>query len=164
MAKKMEVGDNPLFPLVETGWQLIADQIKYCNEHGIPYLIVDAKDFRNQPVVIFKQVFERLMLPFEEEMLSWISRPDVDIDNLDGDHHHLYQEVLSSTGLLADTDAIPSLDSFPTENGYHDHVRQCLRIYERLQASSARIRVPAEHPRQLYRGGIYPEDQVLPTN
>ncbi len=91
-------------------------------------------------------------------MLSWNSRLDAEIDNLDGDHHHLYQEVLSSTGLLADKYTIPALASFPTENGYRDHVRQCLRIYERLQASSARIRVPAEHSRQRYQEGIFPGD------
>jgi hypothetical protein len=158
MAKKEEVGDNPLFPLVETGWELIADQIKYCKGHGIPYLIADAKDFRNRPRAIFKQVFERLDLPFEDGMLSWNARPNIDIDNLDGDHHHLYQEVLSSTGMHSDADAIPSLDSFPTENRYRDHVRQCLRIYERLQASSARVRVPAEHSRQRYQEGVYPGD------
>jgi len=158
MAKKKEVGDDPLFPHLETGWQLLADQIKYCKEHGIPYMIVDARDFRNQPVVIFKQVFERMQLPFRGEMLSWNSRPDAEIDNLDGDHHHLYQEVLSSTGLLADKDTIPALDSFPIENGYRHHVRQCLRIYARLQASSARIRVPADHSRQPYQEGIFPGD------
>jgi hypothetical protein len=35
MAKKQEVGDSPLFPLIETGWQLISDQIEYCKQHGV---------------------------------------------------------------------------------------------------------------------------------
>lgn len=158
MAKKKEVADNPLFPLVETGWELIADQIRYCKEQGIQYLIVDAKDFRNDPVLIFNQVFDRLQLPFHEGMLSWQSRPDVDIDNLDGDHHHLYQEVLSSKGMLPDTEAIPLLDSFLIEKGFRSHISSCLQIYERLKRSSARIRVPADHSRQIYREGIYPGD------
>lgn len=158
MAKKEEVGDNPLFPLVETGWDLIADQIRYCKEHQIPYLIVDAKDFRNQPDPIFEQIFDRLGLPFQESMLSWNARPDVDIDNLNGDHHHLYQEVLSSTGMLPDTETIPTLDSFPTENGYREHVRQCLRIYEKLQSSSARIRAPKRRTSNTFRSTIYPGD------
>jgi hypothetical protein len=158
MAKKEEVGDNPLFPLVETGWDLIADQIKFCKEQGISYLIVDAKDFRNQPVPIFKQIFDRLGLPYQKEVLTWNSRPDVDIDNLEGDHHHLYQEVLSSTGMLPDTDPLPSLESFPMENGYRDHVRHCLRIFEKLQNSSARIRVPHRSAEKMYRGAIFPGD------
>lgn len=158
MAKKEEVGENPLFPLVETGWELIADQIKYCGEHDIPYVIVDAKDFRNQPAAIFKQVFKQLRLPFHCGMLSWNARPDVDIDNLNGDHHHLYQEVLSSTGIYPDTDTIPTLDSFPTENRYRDHVRQSLRIYERLQNSSARIKVPSRNPEKIFENTISPGD------
>ena len=158
MAKKEEVGDNPLFPLVETGWDLIADQIKFCKEQGIPYLIADAKDFRNQPVPIFKLIFDHLGLPYHKEVLTWNSRPDVDIDNLEGDHHHLYQEVLSSTGMLPDTDPLPSLASFPTENGYRDHVRHCMRIYEKLLSSSARIRTPQSRAEIMYRGAIFPGD------
>ena len=156
MAKKKEVGDDPLFPHVETGWQLISDQIKYCKENTVPYMIVDAKDFRNQPEVIFKQIFERLGLPFRDDMLSWNSRPDVDIDNLEGDHHHLYQEVLSSTGMLPDKDAILAINSFPTEQGYRDHVKHCLQIYQRLQVSPARIRVPVGQPIQFAQDRFYP--------
>ena len=158
MAKKQEVGDDPLFPHVETGWQLIADQIKYCKEHGIPYMIVDARDFRNQPQIIFRQVFERLGLPFKEEMLSWNSRPDADIDNLDGDHHHLYQDVLSSTGMHPDTDPIPALNTFPMEKGCREHVSHCLRIYQSLQISSARIKMPVSHTRQFAQDGFSPGD------
>jgi hypothetical protein len=158
MSKKEEVGDNPLFPFVETGWELIASQIQYCKEQNIPYLIVDAKDFRNQPVPIFREIFDRLDLKFEKEVLTWDSRPEVDIDNLEGDHQHLYEEVLSSTGMLPDTDAIPTTESFPTENGYRDHVRECMRIYERLKASSARIRIPAERSRPTFQDRISPGD------
>jgi hypothetical protein len=158
IAKKTEVGDNPLFPQVETGWELITSQIKYCKERDIPYLIVEARDFRNNPKDIFSQVFSKMGLPFHSSMLSWDSRPDVDIDNLGGDHHHLYQEVLSSTGMLPDTEAIPSLNSFPKENGYQDHVLACLKIYERLLASSARVRVPTERTHQVYRENVYTGD------
>ena len=34
MAKKQEVGDDPLFPHIESGWQLLADQIAFCREKG----------------------------------------------------------------------------------------------------------------------------------
>lgn len=158
MAKKSEVGDNPIFPQLETGWELISGQINYCKEHDIPYLIVEARDFRNHPEMIFNQVFSKMALPFHRRMLSWDSRPDVDIDNLGGDHQHLYLEVLSSTGMMPDTEAIPPLNSFPEENGYQDHVRACMKIYERLLASSARIRVPAGRHNQVFRESVYPGD------
>jgi hypothetical protein len=155
MAKKQEVGDDPLFPHIETGWQLLDNQIKYCREQAIPYLIVDAKDFRNHPVVIFRQLFKRLGLPFREAMLRWDSRPDVDIDNLGGYHDHLYQDVLSSRGMYPDTETIPSLQSFPVEKGYREHVKRCLQIYQGLQGSPARIKVPV-NPGYRYQGdGAY---------
>jgi hypothetical protein len=158
MAKKEEVGDDPHFPFVETGWELIASQIKYCKEGNIPYMIVEARDFRNQPLPIFSEIFDGLDLKFQEGVLLWSSQPDVDIDNLDGDHHHLYEEVLSSTGMLPDTDAVPTLDSFPKENGYRDHVRKCMRIYERLQNSSARVRLPRRRSEGLYQSTVSPAD------
>lgn len=158
MAKKKEVGDNPLFPLIETGWELISAQIKYCKDNDIPYLIVDARDFRNRPELVFKQVFSKMELPFDRKMLSWQACPDAEIDNLNGQHDHLYQQVLSSTGILPDRGSIPPIDSFPKENGYRDHVRDCLRIYDRLLASSARIRISSGRPRQSYRQGIYTGD------
>ena len=160
MAKKQEVGDDPLFPHMETGWQLISDQIQYCKDKGIPCMIVDAKDFRNHPAIIFQQIFTRLGLPFHEDMLLWNSRPDVDIDNLGGDHHHLYQEVLSSTGMHPDTDAIPVLESFPVENGYRAHVKQCMDIYQRLLVSPARIKVPISHAHQYSQDSSYPSGKT----
>ncbi len=158
MAKKEEVGDNPLFPLVETGWELLSRQVKYCKDRDIPYLIVDAKDFRNQPVPVFGHFFNRLGVEFQKEVLSWNSRPDVDIDNLEGGHSHLYEEVLSSTGMLPDNDPIPPIESFPKEKGYRDHVHQCMRIYEQLKASSARIRVPQRSAEKMYQNTISPGD------
>jgi hypothetical protein len=156
MGKKQEVGDDPLFPHVETGWQLIADQINFCKDNSIPYMIVDAKDFRNQSVNIFRQIFKRLELPFQEDMLQWNSRPDMDIDNLEGGHDHLYQDVLSSTGMRPDTDPIPSLNSFPVENGFRSHVDQCMQIYQRLMLSSARIKVPVSQSKQYTQERFYP--------
>lgn len=155
MAKKEEVGDNPLFPLIETGWQLISDQIDYCKQHGIAYMIVDAHDFRNKPLPVFSQIFKRLGLPFHEAMLKWNSRPDVDIDNLGGDHHHLYREVLSSKGMHPDEGAVPSLESFPEEQGFREHVRQSLQIYQRLMASPARIMHPTKHPKPYTQDSSY---------
>jgi hypothetical protein len=158
MEKKKEVGDSPFFPLVETGWELIAQQIKYCQEHGVPHMIVDAKDFRNLPAATFKQVFAKLQLPFDEGILSWQASPDVEIDNLDGQHSHLYRQVLSSTGILADNEPVPPMSSFPTEGGFRDHVRKCLQIYDRLLNSTVRIRVTRRIPEEVFRGAFYPGD------
>ncbi|MGW8144818.1 MAG: hypothetical protein ACWGN2_10515 [Anaerolineales bacterium] len=91
-------------------------------------------------------------------VLSKSSQPVVGIDNLDGVHDHLYVEVLSSTGMLSDTDAVPTIESFPNENGYHDHVRECIRIYERLLNSSARVRLPRRISEGQYQSAVSPAD------
>jgi hypothetical protein len=158
MAKKIEAGDNPIFPLVETGWELIAQYIKHCQDHGVPYMIVEAKDFRNRPAATFKRVFHHLQLPFDESMLTWHPSPQVDIDNLGGQHSHLYQQVLSSTGMLADNDPIPPVSSFTLEGGFRDHVRKCLLIYDRLLNSSARIRPSSLKPETVFRSAAFTGD------
>jgi hypothetical protein len=104
---------------------------------------------------MFSQIFKRIGLPFHEAMLTWNSRPDVDIDNLDGDHHHLYQEVLSSKGMHPDEEAIPVLESFPEEQGFREHVSQCLQIYQRLMASPARIIPPTKQPKPYTQDRSY---------
>ncbi len=140
--KKREVGDSPFFPLVETGWALIAQQIDYCCRQRISYLIVDATDFRNAPASVFPQVFAAFGLDFTPAMLSWPAHHDVDLDNLEGAHRHLYRRVLTSTGIEPATEGIPPLDVFPTEHGVRDHVAECLEIYHRLCRDARRI-VPA---------------------
>lgn len=139
MAKKEEVGDTPFFPLIETGWELLAAQIKQCEAQQIPHMIVDAADFRNYPELIFSQIFARLRLPFVTKTIAWRSNCQVNLDNLDGQHTHLYDHVLQSKGMEPDTDPIPPLNSFPETNGFRGHVAQCLQTYKKLSSSPARI-------------------------
>ena len=132
MAKKQEQGDNPIFPFQESGWEFLLDQIEYCQQKNLPYIVVDATDFRNNPKVIFKQVFAKLKLPFDREMLSWRSCENVEIDNLDGQQSHWYERVLTSTNIQPATETIPAIDSFPTTGGFRDRVLQYLDIYKML--------------------------------
>lgn len=139
MAKKEVVGDSPFFPLIETGWELLAAQIKQCEAEQIPHMIVDAADFRNYPELTFSQIFSRLRLPFAAKTIVWRSNGQLNLDNLDGQHTHLYDHVLQSKGMEPDTDPIPPLASFPSTNGLRTHVAECLEIYKALRTSSARI-------------------------
>lgn len=139
MAKKRQVGDSPLYPFVESGWDLLLAQVHWCQERHQRYIIVDSTDFRNAPSSIFGQLFAQLQLPFSETMLSWKSSPDMDIDNLDGKHRHLYIRVLESTGMEPATEPIPDVRDFPSENHVREHVIHCMGIYETLQCDSARI-------------------------
>jgi hypothetical protein len=139
IAKKLEVGDSAFFPLIETGWTLIAQQIEYCKVHHISYRIVDAHDFRNIPEQVFPQVFAACGLNFSPEMLTWTAYHEVYLDNLDGAHRHLYRRVLTSTGIQPAAEPIPDLDSFPLTHGIRKHVAECLDTYKRLSSDAHRI-------------------------
>lgn len=138
--KKLEVGDAPDFPEVETGWELVASQIAWCRDRGIPHLIVTSADFRNHPEAVFAQVFAALGLPFSREMLAWKACDEIDLDNLEGRHSHLYERVLASTGLEPANERIPALEEFEAVEGLRDHVVRCLRIFEALREAGERIR------------------------
>jgi len=138
--KKQEVGDSPVFPLQETGWELLQQQIAWCSEQDVPFLIVHAEDFSNLPMGIFPQVFAALGLEFLESMLSWRSAAHIDLDNLGGRHRHLYERVLASVGLLPLTRPLPSLEEFPVEGGFREHLLRCEEIYEALCVHPQRLR------------------------
>ncbi|KAA3664864.1 MAG: hypothetical protein DWQ04_03505 [Chloroflexi bacterium] len=138
--KKEMVGDSYKFPLIETGWELIAKQIEYCRTQKIPHMIVDSSDFRNHPTTVFRKIFTRLGLPFSEEMLTW-QATDVEIDNLDGEHRHLYERVLSSKNLQPATEFVPTLDMFPSGNGFRSHLSDCIDIYRSLRRAPERVMV-----------------------
>lgn len=133
ISKKKEAGQDPRFPLVETGWELISEQVRYCQEHSIPYFIIDSNEFRTCPSDVFSKIFELLSLPFSSDMLSWRAASDVKLDNLGGHHSHLYRRVLASTGIEPADERIPEIEEIPEENGFREHVIKCMDIYENLR-------------------------------
>ncbi len=140
MAKKIETGDSPLYPEIESGWELLAAQVEWCRAHGVTHVLVDSTDFRNDPQAVFPELFDRFGLPFASDMLRWRPCPDVELDNLGGSHRHLYDRVLQSTGIVPDRAAMPPLEHFPETDGWRDHVVRCLAIYRQLAASGERVR------------------------
>ena len=91
------------------------------------------------PDAVFPQVFAQFGLDFAPEMLSWKARLDVELDNLDGAHSHLYRRVLGSTGIQHAQEEMPALDVFPTEHGVRDHVAKCLELYWQLCRDEQRV-------------------------
>ena len=139
MEKKVQGGDAAAYPFIESGWDLLHEQVRWCRQENIPFIILDATEFRNFPTKIFSQMFARLKLPFSTSMLHWKPLKNVKIDNLNGRHHHLYQRILRSNGLIPAVEPVPDLEAFPIKNGFRDHVRHCMKIYDRLRNHSARI-------------------------
>ena len=133
ITKKIEVDQDPRFPFVETGWELISKQVRYCQERSIPYLIIDSADFRSCPSDVFSKTFKLLHLPFSLEMLTWRSTPNVNLDNLGGHHSHLYTRVLESKGIEPAEKKITGLEEILEENGFGEHVVECMDIYYNLR-------------------------------
>ena len=144
MRKKIEVGDSPLFPLIESGWVLLDAQIEYCRRNGLPFMLIDSGDFRRYPELVFEKFFKAIGLPFSPEYLKWHALPGFDLDNLEGSHTHLYTGVLESEGVTADTDPLPELTYFPESGGFRDHVIECLAIYHRLRELPELIQAPPD--------------------
>ncbi len=143
IAKKQEAGDDIFYPKIESGWDLLSSQIRWCKVHHVPHFIIDATDFRNYPDRIFPVVFEKLGLSFSTKMLKWQPLENVEIDNLHGKHRHLYKRVLESDGLQPAIESVPTLDSFPIANDFRQHVANCIEIYSALREDEARI-LPTE--------------------
>ncbi len=139
--KKRLVGGDGIYPGVEMGVVLLAEQMAYCRDRDIPYLLVDSKDFRRRPATILRQVFERLDLPFSPALLEWRTLPDFDIDNLDGRHSHLYTRVLQSTGIQPDNAPPRTLEDFPQERDFRRNIAIHAEVYKTLLEDPQRIRL-----------------------
>lgn len=140
MLQKRVGGESEFFPLVETGWELLAEQINFCRDHRVPYAMVDATDFRRQPGIVFEKVSAQLGLSFSDSQLNWSPCEQVKIDNLGGRHDHLYLRVLESTGIEPPVETVPEIGSFPSARGLRAHVARCLETYRLLREDAHRIR------------------------
>jgi hypothetical protein len=137
--KKIMANQTSNFPLTETGWELIRQQIDFCDQKRHEFVIVDCTEMRNHPVDIFSKLTKRLGLPFEQTMLQWQRANEIDLDNLDGQHSHLYQRILNSNGIEPATEPIPEINDFPEENGFRQHVQEALLIYQALKFHPRKI-------------------------
>jgi hypothetical protein len=139
--KKLEAGSSPYFPLHETGWTLIQQQIEYCKESGIPFLVVNSDDFRGKTEAFTKALMQKVNLLYIPDQLSWTSAAHINLDNLEGSHSHLYLKVLASTGVLPPNEPIPSIELFPVEGGIRDHVYEAIEIYRRILGMEEILRI-----------------------
>jgi hypothetical protein len=138
--KNKVIGGAPKkYPFVESGWHLIQKQIGYCRKNGIPFCVIDSRDFRNEPKEFLGALFQRIGLQFTPKMLSWRAVPDVELDNLGGPHQHLYHRILNSRGLVPDKNPAPRLEYFSSGDGFRKHVQECLIIYQQIRQAPERV-------------------------
>lgn len=139
MRKLQEGEQNALFPFIEMGWSDLLQQVTYCWEHHIPYIIVDSNDFRANPQAMTLVICERLGLRFVTKMLTWRPLTEKSLGNLGGEQDHWYQRVLTSTGVQPATEEVPSLSAFPEAEGFRKCIEICLNIYHSLLKDENRL-------------------------
>lgn len=137
---KRRIANQPTnFPLIETGWELIRQQIDLCDRKGQEFVIVDCTEMRNHPSDVFSKLTKKMGLPFEQTMFQWQQANEINLDNLGGRHSHLYQRVLNSNSIEPATECMPEISDFPEENGFRQHVQEALSIYQALKSHPKKI-------------------------
>jgi hypothetical protein len=138
VASRMRVleasGRPQVFPPRESGWDDLARQLDYVRREGIEHTIVDSGDLRADPGAVVPPLLERLGLRYAPSLLTWGASQATGLSSVSGAEDPFYQQVLQSRGLEPDTDPMPALDDFPTQDGFRDHVAACVEQYEELRA------------------------------
>ncbi|MFZ5376620.1 MAG: hypothetical protein ACOZAN_03055 [Patescibacteria group bacterium] len=139
--KKIIASQSTNFPFIETGWELMKIQIDFCQQKQVPFIICDSTDMRNNPSAFFSLLCTRLNMPFNSQMLNWKPAEQINLDNLGGEHSHLYLRVLKSSGIEPANEPIPSIKSFSNIEGLSEHVCQAMEIYSFLKNNKHTLRI-----------------------
>ena len=129
-----DAGGDPLFPHRETGWSALYQQIQACRSQNLPYILINADDFRRNPVPVLSRLFALSSLSFSSRQLNWRPAPAMRMGNMDGAQDNFYVRVLNSQGLEPATESSPSLELFPAHTGLRAHVQWCMAVYRELLA------------------------------
>lgn len=135
MSRMRQVGGGTpeCFPLMETGWADLMDQIAFCTRLSRPFVVLDAGDLREWPRVVLPRLFDRLGLTWQSSVLHWTPAGETRLGRLDGDQDDWYQEVLGSRGIGREHGEPPGLCCFPEAEGVRAHVGQALDCYRELR-------------------------------
>jgi hypothetical protein len=133
-------GESLDFPLAQTGWTALAEQVAYCAAHGIDYCVVDAHDLRTAPLTVLAAVCDLLGLRFDATQLSWSPRPGLRLSNhrTGGGVDHFFTRVLASRGIEPPTETVPALTDFPAGE-LRDHVAWALDVHRELLRDPRRV-------------------------
>ncbi|MFJ8888597.1 hypothetical protein ACIRJR_35060 [Streptomyces sp. NPDC102402] len=96
------------FPVFESGWQSLREQMEQCRSRGVPYVLVDSDDLRADPAGLTAALMAALGLPPVVGLESWAPRPGLQLvspevgalmsDVRKGDDP-FYRKVLGSSGI-----------------------------------------------------------------
>lgn len=132
--KRKEAQQEVYFPLIETGWEFLNVQLRIMKENDKDFFILDSTDFRERTPEIIKKMMKKFRVFLDPvSLLDWIPNPNIELDNLNGRHRHLYKRVLSSNSIVKPYEEMPEINDFP--DYFKNHVLDALKIYQSLRSS-----------------------------
>ncbi|TDB87234.1 hypothetical protein E1264_15365 [Actinomadura sp. KC216] len=147
-----ELSGAPTFPPFESGWPSLAEQVARCRERGVPYVLIDSDDLRDDPAGMTAALVAAIGLPPQAGLETWSARPGLqlvspEVGALMSDVRRaddpFYRKVLGSTGIQprarVDWDREEALISAA---GLAGEVETWLGIYGELRADPGRVGVP----------------------
>jgi hypothetical protein len=119
------------FPIRHTGWGALEEQIQYCVDSKIKYIVVDSTRLRAEPELATRRLCLDLGLDFEEDMLSWDGGRDTSKGFGDLSEQSLwYERVASSTRVERPTEKILDIKRFPEY--FRTHIEKYISFYNKL--------------------------------
>lgn len=140
MRMRKKVGQPALFPVRESGWEQLPDQVEYCRVHAIPHVLVDTTDLRRDPASIVSGICTAMGLPYADEILHWAPAEGMRFGLSVQEQEEWNSRVLASTAIDPPDDELPALAIFPSAGGMRSHVEGALATYHSLLAAPERLR------------------------
>lgn len=132
--------DERIYGVAGTGWEALAEQVKYLDSQDKSLFIVDSTDFRLEPETIVPALCREWELPFSEDMIVWDNK-GLEVNTGQTKPHQViwYDRLQTSTGIEAPSEISPVLEDFPDFIAEH-LVSVDLPAYVNLFNHSSRIK------------------------
>ncbi|WP_213454860.1 hypothetical protein [Rhizomonospora bruguierae] len=137
------------FPPFESGWQSLHEQVEFCRQRDIPYLLVDSDDLRADPAGVTAALIAAIGLPSAAGLQAWAPRPGLqlcspEVGALMSEARRaddpFYRKVLGSTGIQprGEVDWARENALISAAGLTHD-VEKWLQCYEEMRVDPALI-------------------------
>lgn len=147
-----ELSGTATFPPFESGWQSLREQLDFCRQRGISYVLVDSDDLRADPAGVTAALMAAVGLPPAPGLAAWLPRPGLQLcspevgalmSEVRRTDDPFYRKVLGSTGIqprgYVDWERESTLIAAA---GLTDEVKKWLHCYQEMRADPALIAVP----------------------